>query len=122
MRRSVIRYRNGRTKKNLKIAFTLVYAGWHEKTWPPAYDEAPLIIAGTKLKRKDIKTYLTAQFYDALRFWRRVKTYGFPYPWTEAAAADLYVVELFDGILVELQAEDRDAAYRRAQSNRRGRS
>ena len=59
---------------------------------------------------------------SALSFWQRVRSYGFPYPWIETAASDLCLVELFDAEFAALKAEELNAADRRTESYRRGRS
>lgn len=101
---------------------SLIYNGWDKKEWPPEYDNAKLEAGGHIITRKDIKNYLDDEFYQCLLFWQRVKTFGFPKPWTETAYVNLQVVELFDAALAELKKEDADAADRRAKSSssRRG--
>ena len=95
---------------------SLIYNGWDKKEWPPEYDNAKLEAGGHIITRKDIKNYLNLEFYESLVFWQRVKTVGFPKPWTETAYVNVQSVELFDAALAELQKEDADAADRRAKS------
>ena len=92
---------------------SLIYNGWDKKEWPPEDDTATLEAGGHIITRKDIKNYLNLEFYESLVFWQRVKTFGFPKPWTETAYVNLQIVELFDAALAELKKEDADAADRR---------
>jgi hypothetical protein len=82
-----------------------VYNGWHEITWHPLYDEEKTLIGNHIIKRKDIKGYLTPDFYSAYRLWSRIKMYGLPdgTGWLNQPAGAIELIELFDRELALLR-------------------
>lgn len=89
------------------------------------YDEAPLLIADKKILRKEIKNYLTPEFYESLSLWQRIKNYGLPWNigWAELPILVFEVVQFYDGVLAGIkQKETPNANNGRTQSTRRGRS
>jgi hypothetical protein len=98
LQRGCFRQAAGRRKKNFRIAFELVYTGWHTETWHPEYDEKREEFSFGFLKRKEFKSYLTADFWEAFGIWRRYARYGLPSGrgWAEEPDALLELLDLFD--------------------------
>lgn len=101
----------------------MVYNDWHTAEWAAFYDEMPLIVADKKILRKDIKTYLTPEFWSVLALWQKIKQYGLPHGngWADEPAFILDITDFFNLILAKLQKKDREevnAANRRIKGNR----
>lgn len=101
----------------------MVYDDWHNAEWAAVYDDMPLIVADKKILRKDIKSYLTPEFWSVLAMWQKIKQYGLPHGngWANEIAFILDVTDFFNLILAKLQERDRkekDAINRRITRNR----
>ncbi len=104
----------------MRIGLGLVYDGWHQEEWHPDYDDAILLVLGNKLKRKDIKTYLTPEFYQAYNTWQRIREFGLPHGkgWQNECETIMKMTEIFNQALAECQEEERlQLAKERARKN-----
>lgn len=98
----------GRRKKNLKIAFELVYEGWHLISWHPEYDEKKELFTFGFLRRKDFKNYLTEIFFKSFTIWSRYRKFGLPsgMGYLNEAGAIIEMLELFDGAFEVLKEKE----------------
>lgn len=83
------------------------------------------MIADKKILRKEIKNYLTPEFYQSLSLWQRIKNYGLPWNigWAELPVLLFAVVQFYDGVLAEIKhKETPNADNGRTKSTCRGRS
>ena len=94
----------------------MVYNDWHNAEWAAFYDEMPLIVADKKILRKDIKTYLTPEFWSVLALWQKIKQYGLPHGngWADEPAFILDITDFFNLTLSKLQEKDREEQQRAA--------
>lgn len=88
----------------------MVYNNWHNAEWAAVYDNMPLIVAEKKILRKDIKTYLTPEFWSVLALWQKIKQYGLPHGngWADEPAFILDITDFFNLTLSKLQEKDRE--------------
>lgn len=104
----------------MRIGLGLVYDGWHREEWHPSYDEAPLLVLGHKIKRKDIKSYLTPEFHAACSTWQRIRQFGLPHGggWQDECETIICMTEILEAALAECREEERaQAAKERARKN-----
>ena len=104
----------------MRIGLGLLYDGWHREEWHPVYDDAILLVLGCKIKRKDIKTYLTPEFYAAYTTWQRIREFGLPHGkgWQNECETIMKMTEIFNQALAECQEEERlQLAKERARKN-----
>jgi hypothetical protein len=108
----------GRAKKNLKIAFGLVWDGWHERELRSEYVNEKIVLREWVIKRGEVQNYLTPDFYAAYDLWAKIRRYGWPHgpDWINEPVALVEMVELFDTELELLKERDRkqNAGNRRA--------
>ena len=79
---------------------------------------------GHKIKRKDIRSYLTPEFHAAYNTWQRIRAYGLPHGegWQNECETIIYMTEILDQALAECQQEEREQLAReRARKNAVGR-
>lgn len=104
----------------MRIGLGLVYEGWHQEEWHPYYDDAILLVLGHRIKRKDIKSYLTPEFHQAYNTWQRIREFGLPHGtgWQNECETIMRLTEILNQALAECQEEDRQALAReRARKN-----
>lgn len=98
----------------MRIGLGLLYDGWHREEWHPSYDDAPLLVLGHRITRKEIRDYLTPEFYAAYTTWQRIKTFGLPHGegWQKECETIICMTEILDQALAECRAEERERAAR----------
>lgn len=68
------------------------------------------MIADKKILRKEIKNYLTPEFYQSYNLWQRIKVYGLPWNigWAELPVLIFDVLSFYDGVLADIRLKEKD--------------
>ena len=95
---SFVRLPYGKRKKKFRVAFELVYEGWHAESWHAEYDAKREEFSFGFLKRGEFRDYLTDDFWKAFAIWKRSLLRGLPSGkgWVFESAAVLDLLDLFD--------------------------
>lgn len=78
------------------------------------------MVLGHKIKRKDIKSYLTPEFYQAYNTWQRIREFGLPHGkgWQNECETIIKMTEILNQALAECQEEESSQlAKKRARNN-----
>jgi len=94
--------------------------GWHVETWHPEFDDKKEVFSFGAIPRREIKTYLTDDFWKAFLLWRNYCRYGLPSGkgWAAEPAAIIDLFNLFDDAKDILDTQSRaDIERRKAKGN-----